>query len=114
MLWLINLENIFFGVCTMFKYTDNDIRNAAYYIWQNNGCPANTQAQDWAAAINQLNAMSTLKSASKKLASSRTVAAKKSATKAAGLKSASLKTIILKPSSALKSSTKKSSSKKSK
>ena len=51
----------------MFKYSDNDIRNAAYFIWKNNGCPSNTHEQDWAAAINQLSAMSALKNASKKL-----------------------------------------------
>ncbi|MBE6452059.1 MAG: DUF2934 domain-containing protein [Alphaproteobacteria bacterium] len=97
----------------MIKYNDNDIRNAAYFIWKNNGCPANTHDQDWLAAINQLNAMSTLKNASKKIASAKAVVAKKSATKAASLKSASLKTIVLKPAS-LKKSTKKTTTKKSK
>ena len=33
---------------------ENAIREAAYFIWKNNGCPANTSAQDWNAAINQL------------------------------------------------------------
>lgn len=40
----------------MTKLNDKAIAEAAYYIWQNNGCPANTQAQDWAAAIKQLTA----------------------------------------------------------
>ena len=39
---------------TMTKLNDKAIAEAAYYIWKNNGCPANTQAQDWAAAIKQL------------------------------------------------------------
>lgn len=95
---------------TMIKFSDNAIREAAYYIWQNNGCPANTSAQDWNAAINQLNAMSALKNASRKLASAKTVAVKKTASKAASLKSASFKATVLKPSS-LKSSSKKTSKK---
>ena len=33
---------------------ENAIREAAYFIWKNNGCPANTSLQDWNAAINQL------------------------------------------------------------
>ena len=40
----------------MTKLNDKAIAEAAYYIWKNNGCPANTQAQDWAAAIKQLTA----------------------------------------------------------
>ena len=38
----------------MKNFNENAIREAAYYIWQNNGCPANTSLQDWNAAINQL------------------------------------------------------------
>ncbi len=40
----------------MSKLNDQAIAEAAYYIWKNNGCPANTHAQDWAAAIEQLSA----------------------------------------------------------
>lgn len=52
---------------------DNAIREAAYYIWQNNGCPANTSSSDWNAAIRQLSALSALnsKSSSKISASSK-------------------------------------------
>jgi len=95
----------------MIKYTDSDIRNAAYFIWKNNGCPSNTHEQDWAAAINQLSAMSALKTASKKLASAKTIAAKRTATKAASLKASILKPTSLKSKS---SSSKKTSLKKSK
>lgn len=42
----------------MNKFTDQEIAETAYYIWKNNGCPANTQAQDWEAAIRQLSARS--------------------------------------------------------
>ena len=38
----------------MKKLNNEAIAEAAYYIWKNNGCPANTHAQDWAAAIKQL------------------------------------------------------------
>ena len=30
----------------MTNFNENAIREAAYYIWKNNGCPANTSAQD--------------------------------------------------------------------
>lgn len=35
-------------------FDEKTIRETAYYIWKNNGCPANTSAQDWSAAIEQL------------------------------------------------------------
>lgn len=35
-------------------FDEKTIRETAYYIWKNNGCPANTSAQDWNAAIEQL------------------------------------------------------------
>lgn len=96
----------------MVKFNDNAIREAAYYIWQNNGCPANTSLQDWDAAINQLNAMSALKNASKKLANAKTIAVKKSASKAASLKSSSFKVAVLKPTALKNSSAKKASNSK--
>lgn len=52
----------------MKNFNDDAIREAAYYIWKNNGCQANTGAHDWNAAINQLNACATLKSTPKKAA----------------------------------------------
>ena len=77
------------------KFDNKAIAEAAYYIWQNNGCPANTHAQDWAAAINQLSAMSAVKSASKRLASAKSTLNKATVIKAASLKSASSKTSSL-------------------
>ncbi len=53
-------------------YNEDAIREAAYYIWKNNGCPANTSAHDWNAAISQLNSLSAaaaLKNGRKKAAS---------------------------------------------
>lgn len=52
----------------MTKFNDNAIREAAYYIWQNNGCQANSSAYDWNAAINQLSAASAINSGRKKVA----------------------------------------------
>lgn len=58
---------------------ENAIREAAYFIWKNNGCPANTSLQDWNAAINQLTSLATLNSAAKSISSSKTLASKASA-----------------------------------
>mgnify|MGYP004535293131 CR=1 FL=1 len=57
----------------MNKLNDKAIAEAAYYIWKNNGCPANTHAQDWAAAIQQLSAA---KSATRKTAANASVISK--------------------------------------
>lgn len=56
--------------------SENAIREAAYYIWKNNGCPANTSLSDWNAAINQLSSMATLNSAAKKISSTKTSSCK--------------------------------------
>lgn len=42
----------------MTNYNEDIIRETAYYIWKNNGCPANTHSHDWNAAISQLNSLS--------------------------------------------------------
>ncbi len=47
-----------------YNFSEKAIAEAAYYIWQNNGCPANSSLQDWNAAINQLNAMANAKKTS--------------------------------------------------
>lgn len=98
------------------KFDNKAIAEAAYYIWQNNGCPANTHAQDWAAAISQLSAMNAVKSASKRLASSKTSLSKATVIKAAALKSASSKTSSLRvcSSNSKNASSAKKTSKKSK
>ena len=41
--------------------SEKAIAEAAYYIWKNNGCPANTSLQDWNAAINQLTSLANTK-----------------------------------------------------
>lgn len=66
-----------------YNWSEKAIAEAAYYIWQNNGCPANTSLQDWNAAICQLNALANAtKTSLKKTSSCRTLSAsKKSSTK---------------------------------
>jgi len=54
----------------MKNLNENAIREAAYYIWKNNGCPANTSVQDWNLAIQQLSATSNKSSSLLKNASS--------------------------------------------
>lgn len=65
---------------------ENAIKEAAYFIWKNNGCPANTSAQDWNAAINQLTLAASLKSVAKSSSS------KTATCKALSLKKTSSKT----------------------
>ncbi len=66
----------------MTNFNENAIREAAYYIWKNNGCPTNTSLQDWNAAINQLNNMASLSSKGKTTKKTSSCAAKiSSATK---------------------------------
>lgn len=36
------------------NYNENAIREAAYYLWQNAGCPNGNDQQYWAMAIEQL------------------------------------------------------------
>lgn len=61
----------------MTNYNEDAIRETAYYIWKNNGCPANTHTHDWNAAISQLNSLSAaavLKNGRKKAAAGTTSA----------------------------------------
>ncbi|MBQ8677069.1 MAG: DUF2934 domain-containing protein [Alphaproteobacteria bacterium] len=97
----------------MYKFNEDAIREAAYYIWKNNGCQQGTSLSDWDAAINQLSAQAAF---SVKMANKSSATLKKTASSTAK-KTASLrnvKSIVLSPISALKSSvaTKKSTTKK--
>ncbi len=52
---------------------ENAIREAAYFIWQNSGCPSGQDEQIWAMAVEQLsnsNKNSCCKSTTKKTSSS--------------------------------------------
>ena len=90
----------------MNKFNNQAIAEAAYYIWKNNGCPANTQIQDWNAAINQLSVMAAAKPVAKKLSSARTLAAKSISLKPAKASAASAKKHTSNSSKAAKSNKK--------
>lgn len=93
----------------MTNFNENAIKEAAYYIWKNNGCPANSSLQDWNDAINQLSAMAALSNV-------------RSSLKTASIKSLSLSAASVKKTSsakktsaaAKKTTTAKKSAKKSK
>ncbi len=48
----------------MTNFDNKMIQEAAYYIWKNNGCPNNSSASDWQAAIDQLERQDALATAS--------------------------------------------------
>ena len=106
LLWRIKMKNL----------NENAIREAAYYIWKNNGCPSGTSLQDWNLAIKQLSSAnkssSLLKTASSMLKN--TSSAKKSTSKTSASKIAAPKKISAKANakvdtkSAAKASAKKS------
>ncbi len=89
----------------MYNFNEDAIREAAYYIWKNNGCPNNSNLSDWDAAINQLSAQAALKLKAPKKASSVKVLMPKKSSSATTKKAAALhgvQSIILKPASAFK------------
>ena len=80
----------------MYNFNEDAIREAAYFIWKNNGCPSNSNLSDWDAAINQLSAQAAIKlKAPKKASSVKVLMPKKAAVKATTLRD--VKSIILKP-----------------
>jgi sRNA-binding protein len=62
----------------MTKYTTEQIQEAAYYIWQNEGCPMGMEEAHWLKAVNQLN--STKTTTAKKATTKRKTATKKATT----------------------------------
>ena len=65
---------------------ENAIREAAYYLWQNNGCPAGRDQEFWAMAVEQLNS-SSCKSSCKKTTTKKASASKTSTRKSCAKKS---------------------------
>ncbi len=67
----------------MKKVDENAIREAAYYIWQNSGCPSGQDEKFWAMAVEQLSsskkepAKTTRKCSCAKKATSKTSSCKK-------------------------------------
>ena len=59
------------------KLNENSIREAAYYLWQNAGCPNGNDEYFWSQAIEQLN---TNTSSLKKTASCKTSSCSKKST----------------------------------
>lgn len=92
----------------MFKFNEKDIQLAAYYIWKNNGCPANTSSQDWNNAISQLSALASMKNNNSKSSLSSSSSKKNSSSS----KTSACKTISasLKKTSSLKTVSKSSNS----
>lgn len=71
----------------MVKLNDNAIREAAYYNWQNAGCPQGNEEYFWAMAVEQLsNCSCSSKSCS---SSAKKTSSKSSTSKAAACKSSS-------------------------
>lgn len=79
----------------MVNYNENAVREAAYFIWQNAGCPAGRDQEFWALALEQVNNCS--KSSCK-------TSAKKSCTSSKSSTSASCKTATAKKTSTSKKS----------
>ena len=64
----------------MVKFNENAIREAAYYNWQNAGCPQGKDEYFWSMAVQQLSKKCNSSACCKK-SSTKTVAKKKVATK---------------------------------
>lgn len=67
-------------------YNEQAIREAAYYIWQNAGCPNGQDEYFWSMAVEQLSKCCNKSSCAKKSSSKTTV---KSASKSSSTKKAS-------------------------
>ncbi|MBR1648865.1 MAG: DUF2934 domain-containing protein [Alphaproteobacteria bacterium] len=71
----------------MVKISENAIREAAYYNWQNAGCPQGQDEYFWAMAVEQLNGASAVKkTSSKTTAKTASVTAKTAAAKTTAAK----------------------------
>ena len=69
----------------MVKFNENAIREAAYYNWQNAGCPQGQDEKFWMMAVEQL---SCCKSSCSKSSSSKSCASKSASCKSASAKKA--------------------------
>ncbi len=87
----------------MVKFNENAIREAAYYNWQNAGCPQGQDEKFWMMAVEQL---SSCNSSCSKSSCSKSSSSKSSATKSCSSKSASCKSASAKKAAAPKKSAK--------
>ena len=77
----------------MANLNENAIREAAYYIWQNSGCPWGKEEQFWAMAIEQVSSSTkTPCKSSSKCSCSKTASTKSATTKTVAKKTVSKKT----------------------
>lgn len=75
----------------MVKKNENAIREAAYYIWENSGCPCGNDDYFWALAIEQFNDEKSSKKTSCKCSSTKCkCTTKKSSVKKPAAKKASV------------------------
>ncbi len=72
----------------MIKNIEDAIREAAYYNWQNAGCPQGQDEYFWAMAVEQLNGKCNNKSACKSSSAKKPASTKKSSCKTASKSSA--------------------------
>lgn len=93
----------------MYNFNEETIREAAYYIWKNNGCKNGTALSDWDAAIHQLscqaafatrNASASKKASCSKKSTTKKTAAKKTTSLKTNLKN--MKSFVLNPISTIK------------
>jgi hypothetical protein len=63
-------------------YNEQAIKEAAYYIWQNAGCPNGQDEYFWSMAVEQLSKKCSKTSCAKKSSSSKSSCAKKSSSTA--------------------------------
>lgn len=86
----------------MVNYSENAIKEAAYYIWQNAGCPSGLEAQHWMMAVEQVScncSSNSCKSSAKKTTT-------KTASSASSSKTSSSKSAACKSTAASKKSAK--------
>lgn len=74
----------------MSNCNENYIREAAYYLWQNAGCPNGQDEKFWSLAVEQLSSCSCKKSCCKKTSTS-SASSKKTASKSTASKSTASK-----------------------
>ena len=70
---------------------ENAIREAAYFIWQNSGCPSGQDEQIWAMAVEQLSKNSNKNSCCKTTAKKTSTSSKKASASSSKSKTSSAK-----------------------
>ena len=73
---------LLFGVKIMIKNNEKAIQEAAYYIWQNAGCPQGQDEYFWSMAVEQLSKKCSKSSCAKKTSSVKVASCAKKASTA--------------------------------